>query len=254
MSDITRSEAIKTLKEHLSHWERLLREHICEEQEGIDTISALKLAIADLETDEVYQLEYEQPKFCEDCISRAEAKKGVETWSGGWIEYIKSLPSVYPKSKTFTENCIACVYDEIETETGVHCKKCLDGDSQYKSVFDFVKENLAIKALEQEPTTKNDLGVDAVSRKELLKIYNDRFSELQKLKHLKDNKGAEDRQMGVNYCINILKELPSVTPQEPRKGHWIGCKCEKCGYKVQPWNTTNYCPNCGSDNRKVVEE
>ena len=67
-------------------------------------------------------------------------------------------------------------------------------------------------------TTKNDLVVDAVSRKELLKIYEDRFLELQKLKHLKDNKGAEDRQMGINYCINILKELSSVTPQESR---WI---------------------------------
>lgn len=57
--EMARTEAIKTLKEHLSHWERLLQEHICEEQEGIDTISALKLAIASLETDEAYQLEYE---------------------------------------------------------------------------------------------------------------------------------------------------------------------------------------------------
>ena len=68
---------------------------------------------------------------------------------------------------------------------------------------------------DQGSTTKNDLGVDLVSRKELLKIYEDRFWKLQKLKHLKDNKGAEDRQMGVNYCINVLKELPPVTPQEP---------------------------------------
>lgn len=60
-------------------------------------------------------------------------------------------------------------------------------------------------------TTKDDLGVDCISRKELLKIYENRFIELQKLKHLKDNKGAEDRQMGVNYCINILKEMPPVT-------------------------------------------
>lgn len=71
------------------------------------------------------------------------------------------------------------------------------------------------KYCDYESTTKNDLGVDSVSRKELLKIYEDRFWELQKLKHLKDNKGAEDRQMGVNYCINILKEFPPVTPQEP---------------------------------------
>lgn len=64
-----------------------------------------------------------------------------------------------------------------------------------------------LKMLQAEPCK------DAVSRAELLKIYEDRFTELQKLKHLKDNKGAEDRQMGVNYCINILKELPPVTPK-----------------------------------------
>ena len=69
MSDITRSEAIKTLKEHLSHWEWLHQEHICEEQEGIDTISALKLAIASLETDEAYQLEYERTTKSETLIS-----------------------------------------------------------------------------------------------------------------------------------------------------------------------------------------
>jgi hypothetical protein len=66
--------------------------------------------------------------------------------------------------------------------------------------------------------TREDCN-DVVSRAELLKIYEDRFVELQKIKHLKDNKGANDRQLGVNYCINILKELPPVTPiQEPILG------------------------------------
>lgn len=73
--------------------------------------------------------------------------------------------------------------------------------------------NMAIEALEQEPCT------DAISRKALLKIYEDRFLELQKMKHLKDNKGAEDRQMGVNYCINILKEMPPVALAE-KVGRW----------------------------------
>ena len=83
-----------------------------------------------------------------------------------------------------------------------------------------IQEDLNKLSELNKPTANNDLGVDCISRQELLKIYEDRFSELQKLKHLKDNKGAEDRQMGVNYCINILKELPPVTPQEPR---WIPC-------------------------------
>lgn len=96
--------------------------------------------------------------------------------------------------------------------------------------IDFVQEHkkipVTLDLTPQEPTTKNDLGVDAVNRKELLKIYEDRFLELQKLKHLKDNKGAEDRQMGVNYCINILKEMPPVNPQ-PKTGHWVEAIAEE---------------------------
>ena len=66
-------------------------------------------------------------------------------------------------------------------------------------------------------------GIDCVERERLLKIYEDRFLELQKLKHLKENKGAEDRQLGVNYCINILREMPTVTPQQ-KIGRCKGCK------------------------------
>jgi hypothetical protein len=58
---------------------------------------------------------------------------------------------------------------------------------------------------------------DAVSRADLLKIYEDGFVELQKIKHLKDNKGANDRQLGVNWCINTLKDMPPVKPTQ----RWI---------------------------------
>ena len=108
--------------------------------------------------------------------------------------------------------------------------------------------NMAIKALEQEPCE------DAVSRKELLKIYEDRFFELQKLKHLKDNKGLEDRQYGVNWCINTLKDLPSVNPQkighwiEPKDFMWENPKCSECGFESADHD--NYCPHCGA---KMVE-
>lgn len=66
-------------------------------------------------------------------------------------------------------------------------------------------------------------AIDCVDRERLLKIYEDRFLELQKLKQLKENKGAEDRQLGVNYCINILREMPTVTPQQ-KIGRCKGCK------------------------------
>lgn len=38
---------------------------------GDEEYEALRLARDSLKTDETYQLENEQPEFCEDCISRA---------------------------------------------------------------------------------------------------------------------------------------------------------------------------------------
>jgi hypothetical protein len=54
-----------------------------------------------------------------------------------------------------------------------------------------------IKMLQAEPCE------DAVSRAELLKIYEDRFIELQKA-HQKE------KQLGANWCINTLKDMPPV--------------------------------------------
>ena len=31
-----------------------------------------------------------------------------------------------------------------------------------------------------------------------------------------------------------------------RIGHYPGYECSLCHYGVQPWNTTNFCPNCGA--------
>lgn len=56
----------------------------------------------------------------------------------------------------------------------------------------------------EEPTTKNDIGVDAISRAEML-----RYQE-----YLHGKMPNEE-----NYNLwKFIKELPSVTPQEPR---WI---------------------------------
>ena len=67
--------------------------------------------------------------------------------------------------------------------------------------------DMVIKALEQEPTTKNDLGVDRISRAYLLddSKYHTVFND--------DTGNFED----VVYREDIEK-APSVTPQEPR---WI---------------------------------
>ena len=42
---MTNKEAVKVMQEHLDHWKRLLAEHICEKQEGEETIEAFDMAI-----------------------------------------------------------------------------------------------------------------------------------------------------------------------------------------------------------------
>ena len=105
-----RQRAIETLKEHLAHWERLLKEHICDETVGKNTIEAFKMSIASLETDEAYQLEHEQPEFCGDCISRKDTIEYLKqvtvtdgiTFETGFKQIlldIENMPSVLPKAK-----------------------------------------------------------------------------------------------------------------------------------------------------------
>ncbi len=54
--------------------------------------------------------------------------------------------------------------------------------------------DLAQKALEQEPTTKNDLGVDCISRKAVLELI-------------------ADYDLSMGQVVKGIHALPSVTPQ-----------------------------------------
>lgn len=105
---------------------------------------------------------------------------------------------------------------------------------------------MAIKALEQKPCE------DAVSRTEVLKLV--RFNAF----HVKSQ-------------IKAIENMPSVTPQEPRKGHWIKHNtpngtyyydCSLCGC-VAPctetadsylWKLSNFCPDCGAKMNKEEKE
>jgi hypothetical protein len=164
-----------------------------------------------------------------------------------WNAEYKEPSSSGKPNKSIEEKCPCYYCEHFEIKGLSHCKIHEDtyGDSRCND-YHKINQKPNKSEIPTGSTTKNDLGVDCISRQELLKIYEDRFSELQKLKHLKDNKGAEDRQMGINYCINILKELPPVTPQEPR---WIPCsekKPDKGGEyllwgKIDESEEENYC-------------
>ena len=110
----------------------------------------------------------------------------------------------------------------------------------------------------KEPTTKNDLGVDTVSRKAV-------HDMLENLPITVEDKWFNWLQKA---CMR-LAELPSVTPQQPRTGHWIvredntsfvkqiprrWVECSYCGWSFSYDRIKDdYCSKCGSDNREVEE-
>ncbi len=134
---------------------------------------------------------------------------------------------------------------------------------EYESFLD-----MAIKALEQEPTTKNDLVVDCISRQavidELKRYFHDEYYQRTSIQDCRDC-----------FIEDVLNNLPSVTPQ-PKTGHWIEDaktyyeELEKRGLGVDEYtpyftddiacseclakysnidNETQffkYCPNCGA--------
>ena len=107
MSDTRRKEAIKQLRRLKAD----IKFGIASKVENKNQIEALSIAIASLETDEMYDLLYEEPEFCADCISKADALKLnvyapiapiVEGENVHWEEIIlteelRKLPSVLPK-------------------------------------------------------------------------------------------------------------------------------------------------------------
>lgn len=56
---------------------------------------------------------------------------------------------------------------------------------------------------------------DYISRKQAIRLFEQRFIELQKVHQ-------QDMQLGVNWCINTIKDMPSVTPTQ----NWIPLKWE----------------------------
>jgi len=113
---------------------------------------------------------------------------------------------------------------------------------------------------EQESTTKNDLGVDLISRADAIKAMQNKAKKLKN----------EDTINGLCGAVAILYEMPSVTPQEPKTGHWIvqpsnkeqderdfiWWKCSECGqviYSETEKDKKEFHAFCGRCGAKMVE-
>lgn len=127
----------------------------------------------------------------------------------------------------------------------------------------------------EEPTTKNDLGVDKTFYEQMVEYCNEHFLVLVEKDVWEDAEKAlttksdlevdcisraEAIRVASGYChpSNVAKELaklPSVTPQEPKMGHWeYGyafpdgqyCRCSECEELIKCIYPMHYCPNCGA--------
>ena len=98
----------------------------------------------------------------------------------------------------------------------------------------------------EEPTTKNDLGVDCISRQAVIDLMIQKWGE---------NFSGDS---AMQESIDAIRVLPSVTLQAPNTGHWTDdgyCSC--CNKQTLPLDISGYasgydsfCPNCGA---KMVE-
>jgi len=109
----------------------------------------------------------------------------------------------------------------------------------------------AINALEEQEPCE-----DAISRAEVRRILGSKVLELMRLHTVnqEDNPKADSMAYGVNWGLNTLMELPSVTPKQ-KTGHWVKInpypmqmhdyRCSECYHETDD-NTENYCSECGA--------
>ena len=96
---MTKLEAIEVLQSHKSHWERLLREQICDKTEGINFINAVAIAINAIKQAELEELKEEIKQTLiqsnKDLINTLdEYSRG---WLGGNLEIVRILEKHYGK-------------------------------------------------------------------------------------------------------------------------------------------------------------
>ena len=134
-------------------------------------------------------------------------------------------------------------------------RRCINGvvfeSDGWCHAYDSVWWNAEYK----EPTTKNNLGVDCIDRAQAqteIEMNASRYT----LAHERGTRGDvewSDNLIAIDDAVDIIRNLPSVTPQEPKIGHWIptygNVKCSVCGSvkdSREVGKSTHYCDFCGA--------
>lgn len=215
MSD--RKRAIETLKQLRLDYEEFYEEHNNEVTQAYD------IAIASLETDEAYQLEYEQPEFCKDCIDR----EAVYYYISSHINEI--ITESGTDKNAHTNAILRSLANGVKTMPSV-LPKVTKNDLDFK-LKDYVSRE-AVRRIIKSPRTQEQMlnalnslrnvteckAKDCISRKAVLDAIDSKAWEF--CDYL-ISKGRNDEQKPVLHFADNLREcvseeLPSVTPQELR--------------------------------------
>lgn len=98
----------------------------------------------------------------------------------------------------------------------------------------------------------HDLGGDCISRTRAIERLELNFP----VSAGADNSKERYRYLQALADVQAIRELPPVTPPQPKTGHWIWCvgshKCSNCEEYTcfSHKELLRYCPNCGA---KMVE-
>lgn len=143
-------------------------------------------------------------------MTREEKIKGLYSLK----EYLVENPIELEGHKSLPITLIDYAIKALEQEPITkNCESCRYYDSHHK-VCNYCY-NFSLWT-EVEPTTKNDLGVDAISRQQAIERLKLNFP----ISDGADNSRDRHRYMQAMADIQAIRELPSVTPQEPQTFKW----------------------------------
>lgn len=269
MSDITRQKTIDYLYYLKTHYPKnlIIPEYI-------------DFAISSLETDEAYQLEYESTTKndlgvdfkLKDYVSREAVRRIIKS-PRSQEQMLNALNSLRNATECKAEDCINRDYTAKYVEEFAN--------NEYVSQDEAETIYLIADGIRHIPSAlpnvhDNNIGnIDCISREQALK----------ELKESAEHHANDSREeVLLRRDRDIIRALPSVTLQKPRKGHWIetaeeyykainekggginedtdyfvdDIACSECLAKFSVIDNEaerfDFCPCCGSDNREVVEE
>ena len=158
-----------------------------------------------------------------------------------WLEHINEKTTMIDKSNFSQEQYKADLQSAYDCGYNQACKS--------KIAMPYATPDNCGNYIEQ--TTKNDLGVDKL------------IADCEKMSFDMEIFNKPLKVVALDAVKNIVKDLSSVTPQEPRKGHWIdegiyadgqsyhSFMCSECEWHhIEHKNEIvdfNYCPNCGAE-------